>query len=362
MWNTIRRLIFNIVFWTIAFTLVFAVRYSTGDEFGFQKLAETIELSRIFGNGFFMGFFVGVAYTIMESYLKYQGVFKHSLLRVIVNRGIRQFIIASAVIFVLAWINYNKDIEIGLLNPEEVGLFDYMRGTTLVFLYLTAFFGNIILSVFRALQMKIGEDTFFDLLRGKYMKPQEADRAFLFMDLTSSTSIAERMGHVKYSALLQDCFRDLDFALENSRASVYQYVGDEVVLTWETSVAIENANCLRVFYDYLDQLDSRRSYYESTYGLVPAFKAGLNLGKVMIAEVGVVQREIAYHSDVLNTASRIMGMCNELNVHLLATNYVTDLLQDHPEFEFIDRGIVPVRGKTDHVDIYEVKKISVPEN
>ncbi|WP_219011061.1 hypothetical protein [Aquimarina litoralis] len=47
----------------------------------------------------------------------------------------------------------------------------------------------------------------------------------MFLDLNSSTSIAEKIGHMKYSQLIQDCFDQLDMT-EDFGAEIYQYVGD----------------------------------------------------------------------------------------------------------------------------------------
>ena len=61
------------------------------------------------------------------------------------------------------------------------------------------------------------------------------DRAFMFLDLKSSTHLAEKLEHVSYSRLVQDCYAELTVPLIQYNAEVYQYVGDEVVLTWRMS-------------------------------------------------------------------------------------------------------------------------------
>jgi adenylate cyclase len=86
-----------------------------------------------------------------------------------------------------------------------------------------------------------------------------------------------------------------------SRAEIYPYVGDEAVLTWPSDISFEDNNCLKAFFEFESELANKRAYYQGHYGVVPVFKGGLNTGRVMVAEVGVVKRDIAYHSDVLNT-------------------------------------------------------------
>jgi adenylate cyclase len=40
---------------------------------------------------------------------------------------------------------------------------------------------------------------------------------------------------------------------------------------------------------------------------VPEFKGALHGGNVVVSEVGKYKSEIAYHGDVLNTTSRMLG-------------------------------------------------------
>lgn len=62
--------------------------------------------------------------------------------------------------------------------------------------------------------------------------PREEDRIFLFLDLNSSTVLAEELGHIRYSELSKCCLADLALSVKKYKATVYQYVGDEAVLSW----------------------------------------------------------------------------------------------------------------------------------
>ena len=187
---------------------------------------------------------------------------------------------------------------------------------------------------------------------GKYNVPKEEERIFLFLDLRSSTSLAEQLGHVKFSCLLQDCFFDLSDVVITHRVDIYQYVGDEAVLSWHKDVGIQDNRCIKVYYDFLDVLNSKSDYYIETYGVVPFFKAGLHVGKVIVAEVGVVKKEIAYHGDVLNTTARIQGQCNRLEQGLLASEHIINLLHDKSDFKHEFLGEHSLRGKQGNINLY----------
>ena len=206
---------------------------------------------------------------------------------------------------------------------------------------------------------KFGPGNLQRLLLGKYYHPRLENRIFLFLDLKSSTTHAERLGHNRYSSLIQDCFRDLAVALEH-RAEVYQYVGDEAVLCWEAASGLEDLNCLRAFYRFRSQLRLRSRHYESLYGFVPEFKAGGNIGEVTGVEVGEIKREIAFHGDVLNTAARIQALCNQYGEELLISEYLLKSLPPSSDFTFNAMGTMQLRGRQAPVEVYAVRR-SLPE-
>lgn len=193
-----------------------------------------------------------------------------------------------------------------------------------------------------------------NLISGKYHHPREEERIFMFLDLRSSTTIAEQLGHIRYSRLIQDCFRDLTDCALAHEVEIYQYVGDEAVLTWEMAPGCCNNNCIYTFYDFSEVLRNRASYYNDQYGIMPEFKAGVNAGAVMVAEVGVVKREIAYHSDVLNTAARIQSKCNELGYDLLISAATQRLLPADSRLHYTSVGHLELRGKRQTVEILGV--------
>lgn len=202
---------------------------------------------------------------------------------------------------------------------------------------------------------KFGPGNLKRMIFGKFYEPQEEERIFMFLDMRSSTTIAEKLGHIRFSQLIQDCFKDID-AVIPFKTEIYQYVGDEAVLTWEKEKGLKNNNCIHAFYAYMDRLQSRQAYYQSKYGLIPEFKAGINIGLVTVAEVGDIKREIAYHGDTLNTAARIQSKCNEYGQSLLASQKLIDVLPSDSQFSMKQVGIQLLRGKEEKVSIYAIQQ------
>jgi adenylate cyclase len=111
----------------------------------------------------------------------------------------------------------------------------------------------------------------------------------MFMDLKSSTTYAEKLGHIKHSALIRDSFKDINQVLARHNAEVYQYVGDEIVVSWPISEGLRGLACIEFFFSTQNQFNQRHDYYMENYGFIPQFKAGLHLGIVTAVEVGEIK-------------------------------------------------------------------------
>jgi adenylate cyclase len=209
---------------------------------------------------------------------------------------------------------------------------------------------------FKQMNKMFGPGILLQYLTGKYFNPKEEDRIFMFLDLKSSTSIAEKLSHVLYSKLIQDCFSELTDPVLDCKGQIYQYVGDEVVITWKKEDGLNNANCLNFYYDFINRLESKKEFFLRSYKVFPEFKAGLSLGRVTVAEVGELKTEIAYHGDVLNTAARIEGYCSEFNKPLLASEALVQELEKNKQFIIHFIGEVQLRGKEGISRIYSCEK------
>jgi adenylate cyclase len=201
---------------------------------------------------------------------------------------------------------------------------------------------------------KYGPGVFRDFLLGKYFHPKREERIFMFMDLRSSTTIAEKLGEQRYFNFLKDIFHHSTASILEAKGEIYQYVGDEVVICWKMHEGVDKANCLNCFFEIQQTLRLKASYYKESYdGIIPEFKAGLHYGYVVAGEIGVVKRDIVFSGDVLNTAARIQQKCNELGVNILLSNYLLDKLNLQTNtFEPKKIGDLELRGKEQKVILY----------
>jgi len=214
----------------------------------------------------------------------------------------------------------------------------------------------IVISFIKEMDDKFGPGIILPMLLGKYRKPRVEERIFLFIDLKSSTMFGEKLGHLKYSRMIQNIFADVNKIIPSYEAEVYQYVGDEVVLTWSKDIGLYNNNCVNFFFTFIEKINSNKSLYEKSFGCLPEFKASLHLGKITVAEVGDIKREIAYHGDTINTASRIQDVCNYYKKTFLISEDLKNELSEDPRLniKFVDEPVL--KGKTKRVKIYSVEK------
>jgi len=196
---------------------------------------------------------------------------------------------------------------------------------------------------------KFGQADFWNIIRGKYNRPKEEKRIFMFLDLNSSTKMAEDLGNETYHSLLKDFFADITNPILDNRGAIYQYVGDEVVIAWNYQDGIENINCLHCFFDMKKCIEQNKEKYLDRYGLVPSFKAGIHCGRVIAGEIGIIKRDITYSGDVLNTTSRILGKCGELKEEMIASSDLLSKLYFDGHYVSRPLGAIRLKGKEKEV-------------
>ena len=201
----------------------------------------------------------------------------------------------------------------------------------------------------------VGHGVLMNFFTGKYHKPIEENRIFMFSDMKSSTTIAEQLGHVKYFDFLKAYYSDFSDAIIRHAGEVYQYIGDEIVISWKYEDGIENNNCINCFFVMRKDLEKRSAWYAQTFGVVPRFKAGLHLGKVTVGEIGALKKEIVFTGDVLNTTARIQGLCNEFKKDILVSEGLLKNLNLPADFQIESLGTVALKGKENNLGLFTIQ-------
>jgi len=211
-------------------------------------------------------------------------------------------------------------------------------------------FFNVLKTVFEYL----GPQAIASALLGRYQHPAEEDITFIFIDLKSSTTLAERLGHMQYSLFIERCFQKLTESIYQFNATVYQFVGDEAVLLWKTKDVRKSVVPVLLYYDFLERLKEDEQFFLSKFQEVPHFRASIHTGIVTVTEIHSVKKDIVYHGDVLNTCARIMAQCSKYNKDLLVSSEIGAWLKNNERYSTVLVEDVILRGKDNATSIYEV--------
>ncbi len=64
-------------------------------------------------------------------------------------------------------------------------------------------------------------------------------------------------------------------------------------------------------------MEQKRSYFLKKYGVFPEFTVGMQQSEVVAAFLGDIKKQLDLSGDLMNTASRICGICSDLKQEIL---------------------------------------------
>lgn len=145
----------------------------------------------------------------------------------------------------------------------------------------------------------------------------------------------------------------------NSEGEIYQYMGDEVVISCPLKGSIlKNVHYLHCYFKIEDSICQRKEHYLQEYGFLPVFKAAIHKGFDVVGEVGVIKREIVYSGDILNTSARMMEQCNVHQQKLIISDKVVFMIAEdrRKDYDRTSLGEFPLRGKIQMIRLLGVRK------
>lgn len=297
----------------------------------------------------FMGAILGGSFLIFYVNVKYQDKpYGYTIVAVSIS-----FILIVALISLIMGVII-VPYQTGKPLSDEVSqaaLGDFLRDPSHVKAAIAWSFVVAVTQLLLQVNSKFGQGVFWNIIRGRYNTPKEEKRIFMFLDINSSTTIAEQLGDENYHALLKDFFADITNPIVDNKGTIYQYVGDEVVVAWNYDDGIENQHCIRCFFDMKLRIQRNKEKYLSRYGLLPSFKAGIHCGRVIAGEVGIIKRDITYSGDVLNTTSRILSKCGELNAEMIASSDLLSEINLIKDYVSRPLGAIKLRGKEREISL-----------
>ena len=302
------------------------------------------------------GFSYGLVSGSVNWFFSRKFFYKKPLWLIIIGRSFIAFMIFVILISMLRHLLYPYLHSIYFSGVDIVSG-DKSWETLFQLFFVYTVVGGLLINFINQVNKKYGPGVLIPMLLGRYRKPREEEMIFLFMDLKSSTPIAESLGHLQYSAFIRDSFLDINSLLASYNAQVYQYVGDEIVITWGIEEGLKDFACIEFFFACEDKFEKDKDIYIKRYNRIPQFKAGLHMGKVTAVEVGDIKRDIAYHGDTLNTAARIQSVCNQYNKKILTSAYIWKDSGVENFYTFESLGPVVLRGKSNPIELLSISRL-----
>lgn len=315
---------------------------------------QLIDLKFVNHMGIILGASLGFGYGLLELFIL--AGFKKRFLKLPLLQSM--FIKASTYLIIIYFFSGIPALLVGYFQGRDIQEFwdaVFSRDQYILTVYTLTIY--LLLSFYVNINHLLGRGVLLKFLLGKYRKPTGEHRIFMFLDIKSSTTLAERLGLENYYALLNDFFNEISEPVRTTNAEIYQYVGDEVVFTWRTREGINNSNCLKIFYKIRQNIYGKRKYYRDKYGVLPDFKAGLHVGEVISAQIGDIKREIVYNGDVLNTSARIQEQCNVFKRELLISGSLLNQLDINNEFTAEKIDTIKLRGKEKTIELYSLAQM-----
>lgn len=201
----------------------------------------------------------------------------------------------------------------------------------------------------------VGGSTLRNIALGRYHRSRIEERFFLFIDIVGSTPLAERLGPASVHGFLNRVFQIASDPIDDYGGDVYQYVGDEVVITWTLAKGRLSARPIACYFAVKRALDLAIKDFEREFGAIPQLRAALHAGPVITGEVGGSRRAIVFHGDVMNTTSRIENATRELHRAFLVSEDALNRIEGKEAYLTVDLGQQQLRGRAAPVRVYAVE-------
>jgi adenylate cyclase len=214
---------------------------------------------------------------------------------------------------------------------------------------------TVLVIVFQAAAL-VGYRTFTALILGRYRQPRAERRFFLFVDVVGSTRLAERLGPSQAHRFLAAVFKAIAEPVARCRGEIYQYVGDEIVITWIEAQGAPEARALRCFFEMRAALVASAAQFRERFGVDPELRAALHLGEVIAGEVGEARRAIVFHGDVMNTAGRLEQATREVPCRFIASADALAALGPLPATQTRDLGALALRGRDEPIHAFCIER------
>lgn len=308
-------------------------------------------------NHIFFGIFFGLITSYLEFFFLEKRLRRMKFIAAVIIRSMLYIVLFIFLIFLIYKVNVGFHNEQFLENAKRFGtISNFFQSKDFIVMITVCVLMIFFINFVRQINRLMGQNVLLNYVMGKYQLPLEEELIFMFLDLKSSTTIAERIGLEKNHEFLNDFFYDMTDPILECKGRIYQYVGDETVITWHMRDGISELNCIKCFFKIREKINSKKEIYLKKYDVFPEFKAGLHCGKVITGEIGDIKKDIVYHGDTVNTSSRIQYECNNYGKTLLISDILLGKLNITGKYKAESMGKIILKGKTNELELFSIEE------
>ncbi|WP_170976501.1 adenylate/guanylate cyclase domain-containing protein [Rhizobium sp. FKL33] len=191
----------------------------------------------------------------------------------------------------------------------------------------------LLLSAALRVRELLGRSIFTDIVLGRYRRPVEENRIFLYLDVTGSTSYAQRNGPTAAASYIGRIFKIMSEPVQDWGGAIDDYIGDAALVSWPLRDPLNGARCLQCAFDVIRKLDKHTPDTIRRFGQAPEVRILIHAGAVVRAEIGVDHHKISYFGDTINMVGKLEGEIKPLGPGIFVTEDALALaaLPDHAE-------------------------------
>jgi adenylate cyclase len=177
----------------------------------------------------------------------------------------------------------------------------------------------------------------------------------LFQDIRGFTSLSEKTPPVLLLQMLNRFFTEMVAAVEAHGGTVKQFTGDGLMALFGAPVQHREdpIRAVRAALTMLARLDRFNQHRLQGGEAALRIGVGIHTGEVVTGNIGPDTRmEYGVVGDAVNLASRVQGLTKEVGATILVTDVTAARLEE--KFLFGKQAVLPVRGKTDPIQVIEI--------
>ena len=265
--------------------------------------------------------------------------------------------IVFLILVVSRMIRYNLSFG-GVLSSDEFQNYVYNQDFNVAIAY--AIILSFIASFAYQMSRKMGQGVLFSFITGRFYRPVKDRKVFMFIKIKNSTRIIREAGRLSFHQFLKDVTYHIAPPILIHLGTIHHYVEDEIVIYWDQKQAFDKAHCIRIYFSIVSRFDELKEEYYEKYGFVPRFEAAVHSGEVIQGEIGEVKSEIAFYGDPVNTTSRILGQCRQLDKAMLVSQEIKDKVTLPVIYEWDDCGELTLKGKGQKTHLYSINEVKLP--